>query len=245
MKVDYIKNINQITNNHAQVEKLINNIEKAKDIKSIVNNDINKQEQTFKTRLEEKRKKIQLSTSDITEQVQVIKNKRTQEGAGHKSFILENKNELINDDQNEGNVDENQNFLNDLDTSFDKMDLNMNNMDLKNKIEEIDDNFGSHVVNNNMNMNVNQSVGGDSNYKQIKIKTPKSKQIFSDIKTNIDHFLSEFNFYFYEDIFQRVVEEIERILEEKHKKTLEISKNYHNQIKEMEFLQTSGNNKLI
>ena len=43
---------------------------------TIMNKDISTQEQNFKKRLEEKRRKTLLSTSDITEQIDTIKNKR-------------------------------------------------------------------------------------------------------------------------------------------------------------------------
>jgi hypothetical protein len=65
-------------------------------------------------------------------------------------------------------------------------------------------------------------------------------RIFSDLKKNMDNFLTDFNYYFFEEIFQTVVVDIEKILEEKHKHILDISKNYNDQIKEYEFLMTSG-----
>jgi hypothetical protein len=39
---------------------------------TIINNDLGKQNETFKQRLEEKRKKMLLSTSDLTEQIEVM-----------------------------------------------------------------------------------------------------------------------------------------------------------------------------
>ena len=64
--------------------------------------------------------------------------------------------------------------------------------------------------------------------------------IFSDLKKNMENFLTDYNYYFFEEIFQTVVLDIEKILEEKHKYILDISKNYNDQIKEYEFLMTSG-----
>lgn len=107
------------------------------------------------------------------------------------------------------------NFLDNLDHSFEN----------KEKLDEIDDNFEK------TNSNEHKSHG---------VKTKKQKVLFDDIKVNMDCFLNNFNSYFYEKIFHNVVGEIEKILEEKHEKKLEITKGYSNQIKEMEFLMTSG-----
>jgi ribosome-binding protein aMBF1 (putative translation factor) len=41
-------------------------------IDTIYNNELDKQNETFKQRLEEKRKKMLLSTSDLTEQIEVM-----------------------------------------------------------------------------------------------------------------------------------------------------------------------------
>lgn len=237
MKVDYINNVNGFAGK--QVEKLIKTIDKTDIIDSMVNNDIDKQEQNFKNRLEAKRRKIALSNSDITDQVELIKNKRMEEGGikNNKSFIDENKNELSQLDDhpdhdassnnlqdNEMNINVGNNILNDFDTSFEHIE---NNCELKIKLDEIDEKFSP-------SSNINPHSPDNSK------KFKKQRQVFGDIKSCLDTFLKEFNFYFYESIFERVVDEIEKLLEEKHTKTLEISKNYNNQIKEMEFLLTSG-----
>lgn len=224
MKADYINNVNGLAD--AQVEKLIKNSEKTEGFGSIVNNDIDKQEENFKNRLVAKRRKIALSNSDITEQVELIKNKRFEENEGknHKSFIFENKNELFHEHNNLiENDDASYNVILhhlDKDISFDGAE----HSDFRMKIDETEDHFQSSHAHTHDHFKKNK----------------KQEKVFGDIKHNIDHFLSDFNFHFYEDIFQRVVEEIENILEFKHNKTLEISKNYNDQIKEMEFLLTSG-----
>lgn len=65
--------------------------------------------------------------------------------------------------------------------------------------------------------------------------------MFNDIKETIECFISEFNQYFYEHLFQKFIEQIQKITDEKYSKYIEISKNYHSQIKEMEFLINSAN----
>jgi hypothetical protein len=69
---------------------------------------------------------------------------------------------------------------------------------------------------------------------------PKHKQIFSNIKQTIDNFISEFNLYFYEHVFQKFTDQIQKIMDDKYQKYIEISKNYHSQIKEMEYLLNSS-----
>jgi hypothetical protein len=246
MKVEYMQNMNQLDHsNTIKVESLIQSIEKPKDVTSVVNNEISQQEKNFKQRLEEKRKKNLLSTSDITEQIEVIKNKReVAKTSGNKSFIIEKKNNVLEPDNlfivdnqdeipNQGN---NGDFLQSLENSFEKLD----NID-KAKLEEIDDNFSPKLATSkSMNINTDFAISNQNSVINDKRRNTKQNLIFKDIKENLDSFLMEFNFYFYEEIFQSVVEEIEKILEEKQKKSLEISKNYNSQIKEMEFLLTSG-----
>jgi hypothetical protein len=70
---------------------------------------------------------------------------------------------------------------------------------------------------------------------------PKQKQVFGEIKDTLTYFVNDFNFYFYEHVFQRFAEHIQKLMDEKYTKYIEISKNYHGQIKEMEFLMTGGN----
>ena len=252
MKVDYAAHTQ---NRDHQVKTIMKEVEKkevTQNIESIVNKDLTSQEENFKKRLEEKRKKNMLSTSDITEQIETIKNKRITLGGknANKSLIIEcikkdhdnNNNitgDILNDIDNDGinvNVSFNNfdggnddthpkdNFLQALDNSFD------NHIDTKRKIEEFDGDISFDAP--------NMDTSGITSRK-LK-QQPRHKQIFNDLKLNMDSFLSEFNYYFFEEVFSNVVEEIQRILEEKHQKVLEISKNYNNQIKEYEFLITTG-----
>jgi len=61
-----------------------------------------------------------------------------------------------------------------------------------------------------------------------------------EIKQTLDQFVNEFNIYYYEFIFQRFTEQIQKLMDDKYLKYIEISNNYHGQIKEMEFLLTEG-----
>ena len=71
---------------------------------------------------------------------------------------------------------------------------------------------------------------------------PKHKQIFLEIRETLDQYVNEFNIYFYENVFQRFSEHVQKLMDEKYTKYIEISKNYHSQIKEMEFLISGGKN---
>ena len=77
-------------------------------------------------------------------------------------------------------------------------------------------------------------------FQESKVLGPKHKQMFNDIKETIECFISDFNKYFYEHLFQKFIEQIQKITDEKYLKYIEISKNYHSQIKEMEFLINSA-----
>lgn len=149
-----------------------------------------------------------------------------------------------------------------LESSFDKLD--------KGKYDEIDDMFspfgnnegtqnGGSVGINGLGLSSNQSnIQRDctnltnitttmfklnENMLDSKHIGPKQKQTFIEIKQTLDQFVNEFNFYFYEYVFQRFTEHIQKLMDEKYVKYIEISKNYHSQIKEMEFLITGGKKK--
>jgi len=67
-----------------------------------------------------------------------------------------------------------------------------------------------------------------------------NKHIFADIKQTIDNLVSEFNLYFYDNVFQKFTDQIQQIMDDKYQKYLEISKNYHSHIKEMEYIINQG-----
>jgi hypothetical protein len=65
--------------------------------------------------------------------------------------------------------------------------------------------------------------------------------MFGEIKETLEQFVDEFNFFFYEHVYKRFTEHIQKLMDEKYIKYTEISRNYQGQIKEMEFLITGGN----
>jgi hypothetical protein len=247
-------NLNMENENEKQVQKIMAEIKKHsseniihkenENVENIVKGDISQQKENFKQRLEEKRKRTLLSTSDITDAIETIKNKRIEKSPNNKSFIIDSNKimhlqETDTTSQNNLPVDEvinndssvNNNILNILDSSFE----NQNRFPL-NKLDEIDDSYSPKLHTSKSITNMNSSRDHTHHSSVFK----KNKPVFSDIKSNLDSFLMEFNFYFFEEVFQQVAEEIEKVLEEKQEKSLEISKNYNGQIKEMEFLLTGG-----
>ena len=64
--------ITEMKTNKNTVQNLLDSHQKGNNAEDIVNNDIDKQNENFKKLLEAKRKKSQLSTSDVTEQIEVI-----------------------------------------------------------------------------------------------------------------------------------------------------------------------------
>jgi hypothetical protein len=72
---------------------------------------------------------------------------------------------------------------------------------------------------------------------------PKHYKTFFEIKETLDNFVNDFNFYFYEHVYQKFVEHVQKLMDEKYQKYIEISKMYHGQIKEMEYLITEGTKK--
>jgi len=80
------------------------------------------------------------------------------------------------------------------------------------------------------------------NFDENKIIGSKNKKMITALKSSTENFLTGFNGYFHENVFQRFTEHIEKLMDEKYKKYLEMSKHYNSQIKEMEFLGNSDEN---
>lgn len=59
-------------NNSENVKSIIEDSDKSTRINECINGDINKQQEDFKKKLEEKRRKTLLSTSDVMDQVNIL-----------------------------------------------------------------------------------------------------------------------------------------------------------------------------
>jgi hypothetical protein len=154
--------------------------------------------------------------------------------------------EIVDTTENQNNIEgqneeEKKQDYNYLENSFEKLE--------KAKMDEIDDLFSpfnlgdstpgrsAATKNSKNNKNITTTMFKLENFDSKHIG-PKHKQAFAEIKSQLDMFVGEFNFYFYEHVFQRFTEHVQRLMDEKYTKYIEISKNYHGQIKEMEFLMT-------
>lgn len=71
MKTELIKNTN---NNTENVQNIIKQSDKINKIQDVIKDDLEKQQEDFKKKLDEKRKKGMLSTSDVMDHVNVIVN---------------------------------------------------------------------------------------------------------------------------------------------------------------------------
>jgi hypothetical protein len=65
-------NINNKINNEGKVQNIIKEIKDNEKIDNIVNKDMNAQEESFKKRLQDRKNKKLLSTSDCTEAVETV-----------------------------------------------------------------------------------------------------------------------------------------------------------------------------
>jgi hypothetical protein len=246
-----LNNVNYTVNREDQVKKFMKDADKPEEknkVENIFCKDMNSQEENFRKRLEEKRKRTLLSTSDIGD-IGESRHRRAvsrdiSNFGGNKSFVIEGAKSDIGENENGLNLsftgnnynphnDDtglHNNFLQDLENSLDKLDLD------KKEIEENSFETPSGGDTSTLQKAPNNSKGFRGASKQ--------KQIFGDLKSLMDGFLGEFNYYFFDEVFTNVVEEIQKLLEEKHVKTLEISKSYNNQIKEYEFLINTGKENL-
>jgi hypothetical protein len=241
-----LNNVNYTVNREDQIKKFMKEAEKPEEknkVENILCKDMNSQGENFRKRLEEKRKKTLLSTSDLGE----INESRYRRGVsrdvsnfgGNKSFVIEGPKSDIGENENGLNLsftgnnynahnDDtglHNNFLQDLENSLDKLDLDKK--DIEENSFETPSGGDTSTIQKTLN---SKSYRGAS----------RQKHIFGDLKSLMDGFLGEFNYYFFDEVFTNVVEEIQKLLEEKHVKTLEISKSYNNQIKEYEFLINTG-----
>lgn len=86
----------------------------------------------------------------------------------------------------------------------------------------------------------NVSKNSEGLNKSFKPITNKQKLLVGEIKKNVDIFIKDFNNYFLQNIFQKVVEKIQAAIAEKNEKKQSVNLSYNQQIKEMESLLDQG-----
>ncbi len=114
-------------------------------------------------------------------------------------------------------------------------ELNIEDQPTGNILGNIDDSFEKIIDKNSAQDDDSSSF----TLNETQIRNKKQKEILSQLKGNTERFINQFNNFFYDEIFQTIVDDIEKVLNEKNDKKLDISTNYGGQIKEMEFLLNS------
>lgn len=116
----------------------------------------------------------------------------------------------------------------------DKFDLN-NSLSEINK-EDASSQICTGITNSKISRKVVLASPNDSfNQADTKLNS-KHKALLSNISNSVASFVSDFNFLFYDQLFQKFYKEISGLAEEKFRKSHEISKGFLNQIMEMEIM---------
>ena len=236
-----MERLNEVKKQMRQVEKKItdekvktsyNNInnknkENKKNINKLINNEIDKQSDNFKKRLEAKKKKYKLSTSDITDAINIERKKEFDENNNNddfdQSFGKNNKKNLNKsvdyiqpkqEDETTNNSNSN-NILDEL-----KKEDSMNGLDdsFEKKLENFED---SHKFLMKMSKNVKMT----------------NKTLFMEkVKINFDVYICSYYDFFTDKITNYISKEYENNYKELSQKLCETEVNFYNQKKEMEYL---------
>lgn len=87
---------------------------------------------------------------------------------------------------------------------------------------------------------LDDAVSEGSNQSESKSKISeiptRYQEVCDSIEEKVNKYMNEFNELFYKEIFQNFFLELKKLIDEKYDKYIEISTNYHSQIKENEFL---------
>ena len=230
MKFDYsMKNID------SNVEKEVRGMLKENDrnkvkknITFLIDDDIKKQNENWKLRL--RNKKTMKSKSNINSPYREREIKRVKTMT---PMIREERPEVEFNDDTEINIgkfnretsiikeDPKEETKVETDEEFNKM--------LEEKMKVLD---GLITLDDAVSEGSNQS---ESKIKISEIPT-RYQEVCDSIEDKINKYMNEFNELFYKEIFQNFFLELKKLIDEKYDKYIEISTNYHSQIKENEFL---------
>ena len=230
MKFDYsMKNID------SNVEKEVRGMLKENDrnkvkknITFLIDDDIKKQNENWKLRL--RNKKTMKSKSNINSPYREREIKRVKTMT---PMIREERPEVEFNDDTEINIgkfnretsiikeDPKEETKVETDEEFNKM--------LEEKMKVLD---GLITLDDAVSEGSNQS---ESKIKISEIPT-RYQEVCDSIENKINKYMNEFNELFYKEIFQNFFLELKKLIDEKYDKYIEISTNYHSQIKENEFL---------
>ena len=82
----------------------------------------------------------------------------------------------------------------------------------------------------------NNSEGSNQNEDKLSEIPQRYQNVCEEIEEKLNRYMNNFNAFFYKEIFQNFFSELKKLIDEKYEKYIEISANYHSQIKENEFL---------
>ncbi len=209
-KVEYKNTVNTQVNNEGKVQNIIKDIKDDNKITKILSSDISNQSKNLKERLEQRKNKKLLSTSDCTEAIETVKNRDRLHKEQNKSQII-----------TPGDTSPNFNFKAfmgeddkfEIDTSFDKLELNKEEKNT------------SGISPNDSYLNAElQKLG------------IKQKNVMYNLSSSVNNFLDDFMFLFYDQVFQKFYKEINTLNEEKFNLKYELYQKYQSQIAEMELM---------
>lgn len=227
ISVDYKDLTNNQISNEKKVKVLVDNINKTDgdNLKEVILNDIKKQGESFKERLMQRRKKNQENKSRQC-------SRQCSRQASPKKDEKENSEVKLENALNL-NVVKTLNFDNFENSENQNLNKNDNNKDSEKRIiidtidEQEEKDIHDEIDNNN----------NDNNDIKPELKLlSKHKNLFDEIDLNLENYNKDFNSYFYQSVFQRFSETIDRLMNEQFRKYTETCRIYQNQIKEMEFL---------
>ena len=112
--------------------------------------------------------------------------------------------------------------------------------DLLNKVNTDEEEEESEVSNSNL-IQVKPKANNNSANNLDKIPA-KFQGAYMDVETIIGEYMNDFNHFFYKEIFEQFSSGLKELYEQKYKKYIEIRNEYHNQIKENEYLLENDDN---
>ena len=238
--------LNEVKKQMRQVEKKITdekvkssysniknkNKENKENVNKLMNNEIDKQTDNFKKRLEAKKKKYKLSTSDITDAINIQRKKEFDENNNIGGF-----NQSFGNNNDKNNLNKSVDFVKPKQEDDINNNFNNNILDELKKedaMNELDDSFEKKL----------ESFADSSKFliemsKNVKM-TNKTK-FLEKMKMNFDVYISSYFDFFTDKITNYISKEYEDSYKELSQKLCETEVNFFKQKKEMEYLINNDN----
>lgn len=191
----------------------------------MINRNIEGQMSNFQQRKAAKKKKQMLSTSDVTDAIQTMKNKRMNENQNqNKSFDATDQDQLIYKAKDKlipvSPITKPKNAINLLVNNPELSELQLNE-----PLDQIDAEFEKEMV-------------STPNWSTSPLK--KKNNVNGKINQNLNDYIKELNSYVYEKMIKVHLKQIESQYNAKIAEKIDITNNYTSQIKEMEYLLNSA-----